>query len=340
MNFYILTSKKNIFSSKKWVKNSLVFSFIIFALIVVINYIVDPYSITNHNLLNIKQKFTGDDRAEKVNHFSSMEKVDNILLGSSRVYYINPTVVTDIIGGSTYNFGVGSATIEDILGIAKYLQRNNKLPKNLIVGIDFYTFNQGILPNSYFLKNKKLNFLSYKQYNDTYIDKFVSLDAFKASIKTLKVHLLKKDRKQRFNFLGWGSRYDDYNKVKIDYDFIKVKKEIDDNKVFFYSNNKYSKIDVKRVLYMEELRSIAKLNNVKLYIFNTPLHPLLLKKIESNDNLKLAKKEFIDYLSTFENFTNLYHDKDIYSDLRNFHGATHISANAGDLILQKVLKKN
>lgn len=339
MNFYTLIFKKDTFTSKRWIRNSLLYSFIVFALIVFVNYIVDPYSITSHNLLNIKHKFTGDDRAEKVNHFSSMEKVDNILLGSSRVYSINPKTVTDLIGGTTYNFGVGSARIEDILGVVKYLQRNSKLPKTMIIGIDFYAFNPKVLPNSYFLKNKELNFLSYKQYDESYIDKFFSFDAFKASVKTLKVHYLKKHRKQRFNLDGWGARYDDYSKVEIDNNFIKVKKEINDNKLAFYSDFKYNKIDKKRVLYLNEIRNIAKNNNIKLYIFNTPLHPLLLKMIEANDNINSAKKELVDYLSTFENFTNLYNDKDIYGDLRNFHGATHASANAGDLILQKVLKK-
>jgi len=44
--------------------------------------------------------------------------------------------------------------IEDILGITKYLERTNKLPKNLIVGVDFYILNKDISANIYFLTNK------------------------------------------------------------------------------------------------------------------------------------------------------------------------------------------
>ena len=61
--------------------------------------------------------------------------------------------------------------------------------------------------------------------------------------------------------------------------------------------------------------------------------------ILANQNFpKNALKEFIDYLSTFEHFKNLYYNKKIYSDLRNFHGATHTSSNTGDTIIEVVLQ--
>lgn len=340
MNFYTLTSKGSTFTFKQWIIYSFISSLLIFVLIFTTNYIVDPYKITNYNLLDIKHKITGDNRAEKVNYFSTKNRFDNILIGSSRVYSINPAAVTNLIGGTTYNFGIGSATIEDILGITKYLERTNKLPNNLIVGIDFYTFNKDIPANSYFLKNKELNFLSHGEYSENYVEKLFSFDAFKASIKTLKIHVLKKKQSEKFNSLGWCGRYEDYSKKVIDLDFVNVKKNINEKETQYYSDYKYSKIDQKRVLYLEELKNISKKNGINLYIFNTPMHPLLLKIIETNSNLKLAKQEFINYLNTFENFTNLYHDEDIYGDLKNFNDAVHTSSNAGDLILQKVLKKN
>lgn len=339
MNFYTLIFRKDTVRAKNWAKYSLSFSFLIFTLIFIINYVVDPYRITDFNLLNIKYKLTGDNRAEKVNYFSTLDKFDNILVGSSRVYSINPDTVTALIGGTTYNFGVGSATVEDILGITKYLQSSNKLPKNLIVGVDFYTFNKDVPPNKYFLKSKELNFLSYGEYNESYIEKFFSFDALRASIKTLKVHFFKNDVKEKFNEFGWCGRYEDYSKKVIDSDFADVKKDIFEKEGLYYSNYQYKQIDKKRVAYLEELKEIAKNNAINLYIFNTPVHPLMLKAIDSNSNTSSAKKEFLNYLSTFENFTDLYYDKDIYGDVRNFNDASHTTSNAGDLILQKVLHK-
>ena len=125
MNFFTSISKQNYYP-RKWLKRVTLFTALISFIIFSVNYIVDPYNITSHNLLNIKYKFARDDRTEKVNYFKNLPKKDNILIGSSRVYSINPKTVSKILGGTTYNFGVGTATIEDHLGILKYL---NKLPR-------------------------------------------------------------------------------------------------------------------------------------------------------------------------------------------------------------------
>jgi len=329
MNFYTLTFKL-------WIKFIFIGSILLALLIFSINFIVDPYNITPYNLLNIKYKFARDDRTEKINYYSKQNKFDNIMLGSSRVYSINPKTVSKILGGKTYNFGVGTATVEDILGILLYLKHNNKLPKNLIVGVDFYTFNKDVPPNKYFLKNKELNFLSYQDYREDYLEKFFSFDALRASIKTLNHHFFHKKQKPRFNTLGWGGFYQNYSTKVIDPNLVSVKKELHENETLFFSNFTYKHIDPKRITYMEEIKNICNNNAINLYIFNTPLHPYTLNIIESNPNLAQALKEFIAYLSSFKHFTNFYHDYDLYSDLKNFNGATHTTSNAGDIIINKI----
>ena len=173
MNFYT-----SIFNPKKWIILFFILSAFLASLIFSVNFIVDPYNITKYNLLHIKYKFARDDRTEKTNYFTSLPRFDNIMIGSSRVYSMNPTTVSNILGGTTYNFGVGTATVEDHLGILLYLQKQHKLPKNLILGIDFYTFNPDTPPNQYFLANKELNFLSFNNYHEDYLAKFFSIDAF------------------------------------------------------------------------------------------------------------------------------------------------------------------
>jgi hypothetical protein len=338
MNFYTLIFNKNTQHPKKWLLKVFTFVSTFSLFIFTINYIVDPYNITSFNLLKLKYKFARDDRTEKINHFKSLQKFDNILIGSSRVYSINPQTVSKILGGTTYNFGVGTATIEDHLGVLKYLIREKKVPKNIILGVDFYTFNPYIPPNSYFLRNKELNFLSYNNFHENYIGKFFSFDAFRASIRTIKYNFFKKE-KPRFNKYGWAFRnYEDYSKRDPKTDLIYVKKEIEDNKKLFFSNMRYKHIDPKRVAYYEELKRLIKQYHITLYIFTTPLHPLLLNFIQHHAQTHEAMQEFLTYLSTFQHFTNLYYEKDIYSDLRNFNEATHTSPNAGDLILKKILR--
>lgn len=339
MNFYTLISKKNI-NAKQWIIKTLFLTFLLSSFIIIINFIVDPYNITKYNLLNIEYKFARDDRTEKVNYFKKLNTFDNIMIGSSRVYSMNPEIVSNLMGGKTYNFGVGTATVEDHLGIIKYLEKENKLPKVLILGVDFYTFNPKIPANKYFLKNKELNFLSYSNYSEDYLSTLFSIDSFRASIKTLKKHFKNENHKPRFDSLGWGSSYENYDKRDIKNDLFVAKKELKENIESFLSNLKYEYIDKKRISYYEEIRAICKKNNIDLYIFNTPLHPILLKTLEENVKTKNALKEFLEYFSTFDNFKNLYNNEFIYSDLRNFHGTTHTSSNIGDYIIKTVLNKD
>lgn len=338
MNFYTSISKSTM-DRKKWLFLMLILTFVTSLLIFTINYIVDPYNITKYNLLNIKYKFARDDRTEKVNFFTTLNKFDNIVLGSSRVYTINPKRISKKLGGTTYNFGVGTARVEDHLGILLYLKRENKLPKNLIIGVDFYTFNPDIPLNTYFLKNQNLNFLSYESHEDEYFSKFFSIDSLRASIKTLKKHFNGKNQRSRFDQNGWAGVYEDYSKRDAQEDFIKVKKEIQKDIELFYSNLNYKQIDLKKVQYYERIRKMCKEDNITLHLFSTPLHPELLNILKNNVNTQKAMSEFISYLNSFENFYNFYEDKDMYNDLRNFHGSTHTSTNAGDIIIEKLFAK-
>lgn len=336
MNFYTLTSKKN---KLKWIQKVFFLSFFLSCLIFTVNFVVDPYNITSYNILDIKYKFARDDRTEKVNYFKSLPSFENVMIGSSRVYSINPQKVSDILGGSTYNFGVGTATIEDHLGILKYLIKLDKIPKNIIMGVDFYTFNPDIPPNKYFLRNKELNFLSYSNYTEDYLGKFFSIDAFRASVKTLINHYSVTTDKPRFDKNGFAGHYEKCDITNKKESVLRVKKEIKDEKVKIYSGMSYFEIDKKRVSYYNEIKQLAKKHHIKIYLFTTPLHPILLKELKNGANTRKALSEFITYLSTFDNFTNLYDNSHINEKLCNFHGATHTTTKAGDIIMEILLNK-
>jgi len=223
MIFYTSIFKFN-YRIRKWIFLLFVNIFLISVFITLFNFIVDPYNITNYNLLDIKYKFARDDRTEKVNYFQRLPQFDNIMIGSSRVYSINPLIVSKYLGGNTYNFGVGTATVEDHLGILKYLIRIKKIPKNIILGVDFYTFNPNIPPNSYFLRNKELNFLSYTVFEENIFSKIFSHDALKGSVKTLKQNYLQK-AKPRFDKFGWY-KIDTSKKISQDIELMNVKKKL------------------------------------------------------------------------------------------------------------------
>lgn len=335
MNFYTLIF--NYVKPKQWLTYCISGFTLSIVTLFVFNYIVDPYNMTKYNLFNIKQKFARDDRLEKVNYFAALPKFDNILIGSSRVYTIDPKYVSQKLGGTTYNFGVGTANVEDHLGILLYLKKLNKLPKNLIIGIDFYTFNPDIPPNKYFLKNRDLNFLSFNTNTENqYWSKFLTFDSLRASWKTLKNHLKNSQEKSFFDELGWSPRFFDEKTRDFELEKILVLKEINDN-VNLYSNFQYSKVDQKRLEYYEQIRTICEENNINLYIFLTPLHPVLLEKLFENNTSK-AIIELNDYFSTFKNFHNFFFDDSFNTNWYNFYGATHTNSKAGYGIIDRILR--
>jgi len=338
MNFYTLTSKSS-YSSKKWIFITLMVSMLISAIIFITNYIVDPYNMTKYNLLNIKHKLARDDRRTKLNFFKTQDKFDNILIGSSRVYTINPRVASEILGGTTYNFGVGTASVEDHLGILKYLQKEDKLPKNLIIGIDFYTFNPAIPADRHFLINKELNFLTFSGSSQNELELFFSIDALRASIKTLKHHIRKTDKKPSFDSLGWSGAYINYKIINKDLELNAAKYELAQIGQKFYTDYSYSKLDKKRLEYYAEIKKICKENSIHLYIFTTPLHPLVIKELKGHQETNKALKEFIAFLEDFQNFYNFYEDEIFKTNYDHFAGATHTKQNAGDIILKTLLKK-
>jgi hypothetical protein len=337
MNFYTLISKSST-SKKVWVKLLIISTIVVATFIFLLNYIVDPYNITNYNLLNIKSKFARDDRIEKVTFFKTLDKFDNIILGSSRVYSMNPDIVSNHLGGTTYNFAVGGASVEDNLGVLLYLQREKKLPKNIILGADFYTFNPNVPPNKYFLKNKELNFLVYENFQSDSISKFFSIDACRASFTTLKNHIKNKEKKSHFKSNGWlnNDGYENYNQIDLEKNFIETQNEIINNIKIYFTNFSYAYLDTKRIDYYERIRQICLDNKINLYVFTTPLHPLLLNKLQENENTQKALDEFVNYLNTFPHFYNTLYDENFYNNLKHFKGSTHTTLYAGDIIINNI----
>jgi hypothetical protein len=118
-----------------------------------------------------------------------------------------------------------------------------------------------------------------------------------------------------------------------------IKKEIEENQKFFYSNYTYNHIDPKRKAYYKEIKKICKRNNIKLYLFTTPLHPLLLQELKKHKETHQALDEFINFLSTFNHFVNFYEDKTFQNNIKQFHGVTHTTSHAGDKMMHKLLTK-
>ena len=325
--------------ASRWITYFFIIPALLTTTVIGVNVIVDPYSMTNFNLLNIPNKFSRDDRVEKVAKLKTSGTYDTIMLGSSRVYSMNPLMVSKLIGGTTYNAGVGTARIEDHLGFVKLLERINKLPKNLIIGLDFYTFNEEVESTKYFIKNSDLNFISNDTFQKSYTSNFISIDAFRASYKTLRNFLVNKEKKPFFDAYGAGgvaSTVFSFTPLPTQADSFPKSEIIEE--YHYVKTLKYPKISQARIDYLYELIDIAKRNNIKLYIFITPLYGELLTMVEHDKKLYkklITLRHLIQSKSDFYDFTQ--HDS-IIDNAKYFGNPTHTTTQGGNLVLKRVLQ--
>ena len=167
-------------NNKKWIK---VWAIIIIIIPItgVFNYLIDPLSINQNQLLGLK-KTVQTIRDEKVIAVKSLDNIDNIVLGSSRSMRINPKDVDKFLGGSTLNFSVNSALPEDYYGILLYLEKIGKVPQNIIIGFDFYILNDKLDYDKRFVSNKELNFINSTIKTKGFLSDYLNFGTLELSI--------------------------------------------------------------------------------------------------------------------------------------------------------------
>lgn len=324
--------------TKSWFLTFILLSTFLIVGVGTVNYIVDPFSITQKNLLNIPVKLVSDDRSEKVVAINTMNRIDNILLGSSRVYLINPLILGRYAGGVTYNLGVGTAQAEDFLGFLLYLQKINKFPKVIVLGLDFYSFNDAIETNKYFIRNKTINFLNQDVDNVDDIGDFVSLDTTRASVRTLKTFLGVRHEKPRFDKNGAAH---DASEI---FGFFPEQDESVDiyardqqrKATEFLKNPPYEHVSEKRLDYLRQIVSLCEQHGSELKVFITPLYSQLLDDIYTDEMLKQRMIEFKDELQKITAYYDFLDYSVITRNSANFGDTTHLKTAAGNLILARL----
>ena len=324
-------------STKQWVLRFVSIPIILIFIIFTFNFTIDPYSITNYNLLKIPNKFARDDRKEKVAKLYHQARFDNLLLGSSHVYTMNPLILTQYLGGESYNAGVGTARIEDHLGFLLFLERINKLPKHIVMGLDFYSFNQNVETNKYFLRNDDLNFLNQRPSNDLYFSKFLSIDALRASVKTLSNFLKNSKDKPRFDAYGtvWnGSKIFSYYPEKIEQKFFseeQVHLGVEDIRHIDYLT-----ISSNRLEYISQIVSLAKRHNMDYTFFLTPLNGQVLEKMEEDKELSQTLNRFKKLLAERTKYYDFLTHNAIIDNRLYFGDVSHGYPFTGNLIMARL----
>jgi len=322
---------------KKFVKLYIAIPFSLLFLTLLINIIIDPYSMTSYNLLKIPNKFARDDRGEKVTKLYNSPRYDNMIFGSSRVYVTNPLMISKYLGGKTYNCGVGTALIEDQLGFLLFLQKIGKLPKNAIFGLDFYSFNPNVETNKYFIKNSELNFMKKDSSVSIYFEKFLSIDALRASFKTFYNFIVNSKDIPRFDDNGgaygvsknFSYQLKDFKKTTFNPLFIAN----DKHKI---KTVNYKDISQDRLGYVKKIVDICKKEDMNCTFFTTPLNGQMLAEFTSDKVQKKTLEKFKKELAKITPYYDfLYHNK-IIDNSSYFVDTMHFRPEAGNLLFARL----
>ena len=326
--------------NKKFIKLFFLIPLLLIVLILSINFIVDPYNLTNYNALKIKHKMARDARMEKIAMIKKERKISNLILGSSRSQKLNPAYMTEKYGGFSYNFGVGGATIEDSLGVLLYMEKKNKLPKNIVLALDFGSFNSSVPIAESFYKIPELNFLDNKSssFDDMY-SKMFSIDAIRATFKTLKYHIKKKIPSTYFDENGYlqsteKENYSDKHKLK--------KKIVKIAKLYYevaYGAGEYE-LSKERLNYLKQVIALCKENNINLIVSLYPVHIYQYNLIKKNEKLNKTWNNFKEKLVKITPYRDFMIKSDFTSNDKYFRDSVHFLKEYADIYMKDILNTN
>lgn len=317
---------------KKFIKRFFLFISTLLLLILALNLSIDPYNKFGNNLFNIEYKLTRDDRGFKLGQINGLKEIDNLIIGSSRSQSLDPIFLSQRFGGISYNFGVGGGKIEDALGILLHLEKEGKLPKNILLCLDFNAFNKNNKLHDKFLNSKELNFIN-NRVNAFDIAHFLSIDTTRSSIKTLKMHLKKEKPTHYFNNFGLIVGPDDLT------DKVKVQQLADKYFQTQYSNGEYI-LDLKRVKWYKQFIEITKKYNINLNVIMTPVYEYQFSLIQNSVKLKSTYKKVIETLTEVHPLHNFMERKEYKDNINYFVDSVHYKKSLGDKILQDIYFNN
>lgn len=312
------------------------FSCSIFALAV----IVDPYNIFG---LNIFRPILLTNRSEKMNLLQNAGiKPEAVILGSSRIFKMDPAKVENLTGLKTFNASVSYARPEDHLALSKYIVKDLGItPKIFIVGLNTGEFNNDQIDS--------------QTINNSSLRKYLNINK-----KTLILTLLS-TFKERFNSnylrdifitIFWNSHGFPNPVITFDRNGGEVfdrNKHPDPKDIEITENIAYGlfkdlpSLSAERKYYFEQFLEFTKENKIQVDVLILPLPTSIQKKLEETTEYEKVSKELLEQMREWEknfgikvfNFSGVKKFGGLEDD---FDDSTHPSHKNIDLMTEVMLK--
>ncbi|WP_320034598.1 hypothetical protein [Halarcobacter sp.] len=330
-----MTKKIN---NKKWAFLLIFVSLLVLFLVILFNYIIDPFQqyrkATLYTFLDDKPRYLNAGLAKNYDY-------DSVLIGSSMVENFYAKDIENYLGfNKVLKLATRGGKIHEEVKTLETAISNNKKLKNILFGLDIYAFSFLSQPVE---KNK--DFPEYL-YDDNFFNDFTYLlnfNVLKNSYKSLLNPYDKNKVSDNLNKLySWQEEYNmsftkkNYN-TQLQFAYLKTNKKV--------SKNLYS-LDVLKDRFDNVFLPLIQNNTDKnFYLFFPPYSIGQFKIMEMSDYLSIHldfKKYIFNRLKNYNNIKifDFQIEKDITHNLSNYKDLTHYSEKINLLMLKQMSKNN
>jgi hypothetical protein len=322
-------NNKNI-TSKKWIRVSLFTTLFGFTILMLINYIIDPFNIFHSKIL--KHDFQVNERFVKIEYLEeNHNKFNGYMIGSSRIGTTPPKTVEQYIpNAKIYNMTLNGATLYDYLMHIRYMIKKNYPIETIYMQLDVINMTYyGGLESDYL--SKLHPYIEDKSLPLFYFDYLSGFFPFNIKNKI--------DQNINYTFkttyvLETGIWANPTDEKKID---VNCKEYVANQKSFHTKNRRILKYLTQKetIRDLKEITALCRANNIKLYTFMMPHNQIMMDSFSIED--------YLDYLKDIANITDFY-DFSGYNTITtnncNYYERSHYRPLVGELIAAKIFNTN
>lgn len=257
---------------KIYIFTSIILSFLIFSAGIGIKYIIDPVGLNNKFDFGLYKDVALSYRTQKFVELSNY-KPETLLIGGSRVHYLNTQDLEKYTNDKVYNLGFSFSTLEEQYYFLKYSLEHFPV-KNVIIGLNLYTFSERLEENNSdfdeeLLENGFTIFKQIKHYVEVPLFKYLKYvynnkntepayknGAITAYHQNIVITNNEKEQMWETTLKGYKEKYEDYL-------------EWGEDSTHYY----------------KKMVELCQEHDVSLKVFTTAVHSSMLKLIEDTDKM-------------------------------------------------------
>lgn len=316
--------------STKWIKIFFGLSLFIFLFVGIFNYKIDSLGLLSGTTLDkVAEELSNgkiiaglgniDERMFRKKQIEYLKNdVEYVAIGSSRIMQLRKNMFLDDGIKNFQNYSVSGASLKDYLVLIQaHINKFNKLPKNIILGVDPWIFNKNNGETRYLsLKNEYLDIIKILNFKENIINEkeetiknsvsyFISLDYFKENIKSYinkqAYYIVNNTMIDEHLKMPDGSIYYEYKyRYPNDDEVKKIALEYTQGSVYQIERfNELSNIQL-----FEKFIEYFKNNNVNIYFYLPPYNPIAYDILILNEKYKIIN-EAENYLKKFAKENNI-----------------------------------